>query len=113
MTGSQVLRYVVLPQAARVVLPPIGNQMIGMLKLTALVSAIAVQELLLVANQTASADFRYLEALSAAGIYYLGLTTIFMVLLMLMERWLDPKQRRRRVSITERLLGSVRSVRQR
>jgi len=110
MTGGQVLRHVVLPQAARVVLPPIGNQMIGMLKLTALVSAIAVQELLLVANQTASADFRYLEALSAAGIYYLGLTTIFMVLLMLMERWLDPKQRRRRVSITERLLGSARSV---
>ena len=53
-------------------LPPIGNQMIGMLKLSALVSVIAVEELLLVANQTASADFRYFEALTAAGIYYLA-----------------------------------------
>jgi polar amino acid transport system permease protein len=44
-----------------------GNQMISMLKSSALVSVIAVQELLLVANQTASASFRYFEALCAAG----------------------------------------------
>jgi polar amino acid transport system permease protein len=107
MTGAQVMRHVVIPQAARVVLPPIGNQMIGMLKLTALVSAIAVQELLLVANQTASADFRYFEALTAAGIYYLLMTTVFMGLLNLLERALDPKKRqRRRMTLTERLLGS-------
>ena len=66
------------PAGRRVVLPPIGNQMIGMLKLTALVSAIAVEELLLVANQIASANFRYFEALTAAGIYYLTMTTVFM-----------------------------------
>ena len=36
MTGAQVMRHVVVPQAARIVLPPIGNQMIGMLKLSAL-----------------------------------------------------------------------------
>ena len=78
MTSSQMMRHVVIPQAARIVLPPIGNQMIGMLKLSALVSVIAVEELLLVANQTASADFRYFEALTAAGIYYLAMTTAFM-----------------------------------
>ena len=49
-----------------------------MLKLTALVEVIGVQELLLVASQAASSNFRYLEALSAAGIYYLALTTMFM-----------------------------------
>ena len=60
-----------LPQALRIILPPIGNQFIGMLKTCALVSVIAVEELLLVANQTAASNFRYLEALTAAGIYYL------------------------------------------
>src|SRR6201986_1952379 len=68
MTSGQMMRLVVIPQAARTVLPPMGNQMIGMLKLSALVSVIAVEELLLVANQAASSDFRYLEALTAAGI---------------------------------------------
>lgn len=108
MTGAQVMRYIVIPQATRIVLPPIGNQMIGMLKLSALVSVIAVQELLLVANQTASADFRYFEALSAAGIYYLAMTTAFMGLQMLLERTLDPRKRQRikPISLTDRLLGT-------
>jgi len=73
-----VMRLVVLPQAVRVIIPPIGNQFISMLKLTALVEVIGVQELLLVASQAASSNFRYLEALSAAGVYYLALTTLFM-----------------------------------
>ena len=108
------MRHVVIPQAARIVLPPIGNQMIGMLKLSALVSVIAVEELLLVANQTASADFRYFEALTAAGIYYLAMTTAFMGAA-------DPdrdarsirkkRQRKRRFSLTERMLGSTGSRR--
>jgi len=107
MTGAQVMRYVVIPQAARIVLPPIGNQMIGMLKLSALVSVVAVEELLLVSNQIASANFRYFEALTAAGIWYLALTTAFMVLQMLLERSLDPRRRHktRPFSFTERLLG--------
>jgi polar amino acid transport system permease protein len=95
MTRLQVLLNVVLPQAARVVLPPVGNQMVGMLKTSALVSVVAVEELLLVANQTASASFRYLEALTAAGLYYMLLTGLFMGLQGLTERALDPKRRRR------------------
>ena len=108
MTRAKVFRHIIAPQALRVVLPPIGNQMIGMLKLSALVSVIAVQELLLVADQAASANFRYLEALSAAGIYYLALTTLFMVLQGWMERSLDRKRKSstRRMSFAERLLGT-------
>lgn len=93
-TRGSVMRHIVLPQALRVVLPPVGNQMIGMLKTSALVSVVAVDELLLVANQTASADFRYFEALSAAGVYYLVLTTIFMGGQAWLELFLDPKRRR-------------------
>lgn len=94
MTRLQVLANVVLPQAARVVLPPVGNQMVGMLKTSALVSVVAVEELLLVANQTASASFHYLEALSAAGLYYMLLTALFMGAQALVERSLDPRRRR-------------------
>ncbi|TNC06193.1 amino acid ABC transporter permease [Methylobacterium terricola] len=96
LTRGGVMRHIVLPQAMRIVLPPIGNQMIGMLKTSALVSVVAVEELLLVANQTASANFRYFEALSAAGIYYLALSTIFMAGQAWLERTLDPKRSRAR-----------------
>ncbi|WP_406705679.1 amino acid ABC transporter permease [Sodalis sp.] len=95
MTRGQIMRKIVLPQAARIVLPPMGNQMISMLKSSALVSVIAVQELLLIANQTASASFRYFEALCAAGVYYLVLTSLFMVFQSWLERSLDPKKRKR------------------
>lgn len=106
MSRFAVMRYIVIPQAARIVLPPTGNQMIGMLKTSALVSVVAVEELLLVANQTASSNFRYFEALTAAGIYYLVLTTIFMGLQYLLERALDrkrPRGKKRAVSWMERL----------
>lgn len=86
MTEAQAMRLVVLPQALRLVIPPVGNQFIGMLKLSALVSVIGVRELLLAAEQSASGTFRYLEALSAAGLYYLAFTTVLMVLQHSLER---------------------------
>ena len=88
MEERQIMLFVVLPQALRIVIPPIGNQFIGMLKLSALVSVIGVRELLLVADQTASGNFRYVETLAAAGLYYLALTTLFMGGQYLIERGL-------------------------
>ena len=69
-----------------------------------------MQELLLVANQTAASNFRYFEALTAAGIYYLALTTLFMVGQAWLERALDPKRRRQSKSrrpLIERLIPSA------
>ncbi len=86
LTGGQTMRLVVLPQALRIIIPPIGNQFIGMLKLSALISVIGVQELLLIADQAASSNFRYFEALAAAGVYYLILTTLFMLVQNRIER---------------------------
>lgn len=95
LSEFQILRLIILPQALRIVIPPIGNQFINMLKLSALVSVIAVEELMLVANQAASTSFKYLEALSAAGLHYLLLTTIFMLVQSRIEWWSNPKNRRR------------------
>jgi polar amino acid transport system permease protein len=86
LEDRQIMLWVVLPQALRIVIPPIGNQFNGMLKLSALVSVIGVQELLLTADQTASMNFRYLETLTAAGIYYLVMTTVLMVIQVFIER---------------------------
>jgi len=108
MKDWHVMCHVVLPQALRIVIPPIGNQLIGMLKLSALISVIAVEELLLVANQTASANFRYLEALSAAGIYYLAFTTIFMIIQARIEHWATGRRKQQAAEkrgIVNRLLG--------
>jgi polar amino acid transport system permease protein len=88
---SGVMRWVVLPQALRIIIPPIGNQFVGMLKLSALVSVIGVKELLLTADETASANFRYIETLTAAGIWYLVLTTVFMTI----QSWIERRLRRR------------------
>jgi len=93
----QVMLSVVLPQALRIVIPPIGNQFNGMLKLSALVSVIGVPELLLVADQTASMNFRFLETLTTAGIYYLAMTTVLMVIQVFVE---SACQRRRGQSLS-------------
>jgi polar amino acid transport system permease protein len=107
MRERDVMLWVVLPQALRIIVPPMGNQFIGMLKLSALVSVIAVEELLLIADQTASANFRYLEALSAAGIYYRAMTTLLMMGKVRVERGLQRKRRGPRVSLTRRMLGAT------
>jgi polar amino acid transport system permease protein len=109
MKEWEVMRSVVLPQALRIIIPPTGNQFIGMLKLSALVSAVAVEELLLVANQSASANFRYLEALSAAGLYYLLFTTVFMAAQAAVEDWASGRRRRRgrKPSLFERMIGAT------
>ena len=83
---GQVMLFVVLPQALRIIVPPIVNKFIGMLKLSAIVSVIGSQELLLVADQTASGTFRYIEVLTVAGIYYLAMTTLFMAVQSVIER---------------------------
>jgi polar amino acid transport system permease protein len=104
----RVMRWVVLPQALRIIIPPIGNQFIGMLKLSALVSVIGVQELLLVADQTASGNFRYIETLTAAGLYYLALTTVFMAIQSMIERSFRRRPGARRVVLVAASTQSIR-----
>jgi polar amino acid transport system permease protein len=95
MRDSQIMRYVVLPQAMRLIVPPTGNQFIGMLKMSALASVIAVQDLLLRAQRIASANFDYIDTLIAAGAWYLILTTVFSYGQRLLERRMDVTRRKR------------------
>jgi polar amino acid transport system permease protein len=79
LTEWKAMRFVVIPQALRVIIPPTANQFIGMLKLSALASVIAVRDLLLTAQRWASVNFDYTATLVSAAIYYLAFTTIFTI----------------------------------
>jgi len=75
-TPFQTLTRIVLPQALRVIIPPIGNQTISMLKTTSLVSVVAAQDLLTRVQNIYAKNFLIIELLIVASIWYLVLTTV-------------------------------------
>jgi polar amino acid transport system permease protein len=70
MPRSLTLRHIVLPQAFRIVIPPIGNYFVSLFKDTALAMTISVQELLFSAQILASHNFRYFEIYSVIFVMY-------------------------------------------
>ncbi|MBD9500684.1 amino acid ABC transporter permease [Pseudomonas sp. BGr12] len=85
MTFPKLMRRIVLPQAFRVIVPPLGNEFNVMLKNTTLVSVIGVQELLLSTQMVTSATFRVFELYLVVAIYFLALTTLWGFF----QRWLE------------------------
>jgi polar amino acid transport system permease protein len=77
MTDAQTMRRIVLPQAVRIVIPAIGNEFIAMIKDSALVSFVGLQELFWRARTTGSANFTSFETLIFAAVVYWFLTIIF------------------------------------
>ena len=86
MPPLMMMRHVVLPQALRVILLPIGNQFNILLKNTTLVSVIGVSEMLLVTETINSATFRTFELYSVLGIYFLLLTSLWTLFMGWAER---------------------------
>jgi polar amino acid transport system permease protein len=76
MTYGQAMRRVIIPQTYKRLMPPIGNEFIALIKDTALVSTIAMVELMRSADQMFNAYFN-VTALILAAIIYLVFTTIF------------------------------------
>ena len=77
MTRALLMRRIILPQAARLIIPPLGNQFNIMLKNSTLVSIIGVPELLLATETINSATFRTFELYTVVGLYFLTLTTLW------------------------------------
>ncbi len=75
-TPAQAMLRIIFPQALRVIIPPIGNQTISMLKTTSLVSVVAAQDLLTRAQNIYARNFLIIELLIVASIWYLAMTTI-------------------------------------
>jgi polar amino acid transport system permease protein len=87
MRRGAVMRRVVLPQAVPVVIPPMGNEFIGMLKYSALASVIAVPELLGSVEHIYSTNLRTLELLVVASLWYLACTTALTIGQHYLERY--------------------------
>jgi polar amino acid transport system permease protein len=74
---SLIMWLIVLPQAMRLIIPPLGNQFIAMLKDSSLVSVLGAWELMYMARTHGRAEFKYMEMLIAAALIYWGMSAIF------------------------------------
>lgn len=85
MSRSKTMRRIVLPQALRVIVPPLGNEFIACLKFTSLAYTISYSELLHSANKIYTSNFKVIELLFTVAIWYLVLTTVFSILQQILE----------------------------
>jgi polar amino acid transport system permease protein len=79
LSPAQTLRHIVLPQAMRVIIPPTGNETIGMLKWTSLAAVISYSELLHSVQNIYNVTYQVIPLLIVAAIWYLFLTTILSI----------------------------------
>jgi polar amino acid transport system permease protein len=92
MTGPQIMARIVLPQAIRIIVPPTGNQTIGMLKTTSLVSVIAMSDLLYSVQTISSRTFQTIPLLIVACVWYLLMTSILSAIQTRIERHFSNKR---------------------
>lgn len=85
LSRSAAMRRVIIPQTIRVILPPIGNEFIALLKDSSLVSILAVSDLLRRGREYASTSFRYFESYTVIALIYLVMTLFFSRLVAIME----------------------------
>jgi len=92
MTYPKVMGYIILPQAARIVLPPLGNYAIGLLKDTSVASLIGAPELTLRARDLSSEYFMPMEIYLVSGAMYFAMAAPLAAIV----RWLERRLRRGR-----------------
>lgn len=111
MTPARLMRFVIVPQSLRVMVPPMGNSFNGMMKTTSVLSVIGVSEMFLVTQSISSATFHTFEIFIVAAIYYLALTTVWTFIQAAIENRLTRQLGIEvRVPITQRLLGARRGA---
>jgi polar amino acid transport system permease protein len=104
MTYGLAMRRIVLPQAARVIVPPLGNEFNGMLKNTSLVFYIGVSEMFSDAEIHYSTTFKPVEYFGAVAIWYLVLTTLWTMIQTQIEKKLAVSERGEELSFWDRLV---------
>jgi polar amino acid transport system permease protein len=86
MTYAQAMRYIILPQAVRSVLPPLGNDFIAMLKDSSLVSVLGVQDITQLGKVYAASTFRFFETYNVVTYLYLVMTVGLALVVRALER---------------------------
>jgi polar amino acid transport system permease protein len=89
MTYLQAMRHIILPQAFRVVLPPVGNEFIMLIKDTSLVSVVAVADLVRRGREFMSSHFNPIETWTMVALLYLVMTLFFTRII----DWLEKRRR--------------------
>jgi polar amino acid transport system permease protein len=105
MPRSVAMRRIVLPQAARVIVPPLGNEFNAMLKTTSLLSFIGVYEIFRDAQLSYSQNFQPVEVFVAVALWYLVLTTVWSLIQVQIERRLGASDIAEDEGWATRLLG--------
>jgi len=85
MTSSQAMIHVILPQAFKTILPPVGNEFVALLKDSSLVSILAVSDLLRRGREYAAESFTYFETYTMVALMYLIITLFLSKLVSIME----------------------------
>ena len=93
LSRAQTMRYVILPQAIRRILPPLANQFIYIVKMSAFASVIGVQELTRRANELAVTEYRPLELYTFLILEYLVLVLIISAFVRWLERRMGSDER--------------------
>ncbi len=86
LSGWQTARYIVLPQALRIVVPPLGNEFIAMLKDTSLLSVLSVRDITQRAREFQAATFEVFPPFNTVAILYISLTLAASSLVKWLER---------------------------
>jgi polar amino acid transport system permease protein len=89
MSYPQAMRTVILPQAVRTVLPPLGNDLVAMLKDSSLVSVLGVQDITQLGKVYSASTFRFFETYNVVAFLYLVMT----IGLALLLRWVEARLR--------------------
>jgi polar amino acid transport system permease protein len=109
---KHVLRHIILPQALPVVIPPIGNEFIGMLKYSSLASVIAVTELLGSAQLVYATTFETIPLLIVIVIWYLVVTSVLTVIQSRIERRINRSRTDLRPTVRKRRTLFARALQQ-
>ena len=99
MSRRRIMWRVIIPQAVRIVIPPMGNEFITLLKLTSLATVISLRELLTASQEFYATNFSYEEAFTAAALYYLFIVSILMIVQSQLERRFTFTSARRKVRV--------------
>ncbi len=111
MTYRLGMRRIVLPQAARVILPPTGNEFNNMLKTTSLASVISVGELVQHAGDLNHLYFKTLETWTIVACYYLAMTTVVTIGQGWLESRLGERKAQEQSGLWARVRGNIFSTR--
>ena len=113
MTPLGSMRWIIVPQAIRVMVPPLGNSFNGLMKSTSILSIIGVAEMFQVGSSMSSSTFKVFEIYIVVALYYLALTTVWTIIQTAIENWLNAKAGLPKAeSVWKRLFG-LRSKRDR